>query len=378
MTNMILLIFVIFVSCQGFLLDGNTQTATSGTSLDDKRYNILMNLLIEERRSRSKLESAVSRELLALRQEVTRCQCGSGNVGHSQIDNQGSLSNDTKALEEEIIHLKRDQELLKTEVAGFMQNTTVLRDKVMQLEQNLTIMQNTQCDLNLEKTLQVTDNKLNVVINDVNARKQDFIALFKMVSGLQKNHTELKDNVLRLERNLTMENTKCCLKLRNETRHLAKALQTANSKVNAAANEAILRNQKLITLSEKVAGLMQNNTVLKDNVIQLERNLTMENVKCRNETSHLERALQITNNKLNAIANDANARKQDLMALFQKVQSTEQRLENSTRSLEARQNMTFLRLQKDIINRGRLNIFELINIVFHSISKVKVKSHPKI
>ena len=100
----------------------------------------------------------------------------------------------------------------------------------------------------------------------------------------------------------------------------------------------------------------------------------MENAKCRNETSHLERAFQITNNKLNAIANDANARKQDLMALFQKVQSTEQRLENSTRSLEARQNMTFLKLQKDKINSGRLNIFGLINIVFHSISKVKVKS----
>jgi predicted nuclease with TOPRIM domain len=104
----------------------------------------------------------------------------------------------------------------------------------------------------------------------------------------------------------------------------------------------------------------------------------MENAKCRNETSHLERAFQITNNKLNAIANDANARKQDLMALFQKVQSTEQRLENSTRSLEARQNMTFLKLQKDKINSGRLNIFGLINIVLHSISKVKVKSPKKI
>jgi hypothetical protein len=64
-------------------------------------------------------------------------------------------------------------------------------------------MQNTQCDLNfrnetihLEKTLQVTNNKMNAVINDVNTRKQDFIALFQRVSGLKKNHTELKDNVI--------------------------------------------------------------------------------------------------------------------------------------------------------------------------------------
>jgi hypothetical protein len=38
---------------------------------------------------------------------------------------------------------------------------------------------------------------------------------------------------------------------------------------------AISRNQSFIVLSEKVAGLVQNNTVLKDNVIQLERNFTV-------------------------------------------------------------------------------------------------------
>jgi hypothetical protein len=71
-----------------------------------------MDLLIEERRSRSKLETAVSQELLALRQEIAKCQCGNGNGGHTQTINQGSLPNDTKSLEEEIIHLKRDKVLL--------------------------------------------------------------------------------------------------------------------------------------------------------------------------------------------------------------------------------------------------------------------------
>ena len=65
---MFVLLFVMFVSCQGFLLDGNTQTTTTGRSLDDKRYNTIMGLLIEERRSRSKLEAIVAQELLALRQ----------------------------------------------------------------------------------------------------------------------------------------------------------------------------------------------------------------------------------------------------------------------------------------------------------------------
>ena len=64
---MFLLLFVIFVSSHGFLLDSNTQTGTGGPSLDDKRYNTLMDLLMVERRSRSKLEAAVAQALLALR-----------------------------------------------------------------------------------------------------------------------------------------------------------------------------------------------------------------------------------------------------------------------------------------------------------------------
>ena len=296
MGKMFLLLFVIVVSCQGFLLDGKTQTGTSGPSLDETRYNTLIDLLIVERRSRSKLETAVAQELLALRQEIAKCQCGSGNGGHTQTINQGSLTNDTKAHEEEIIHLKRDQALLQTQVAGLMQNNTVLKDKVILLERNLTTLQNRQCDLDirnqtshLEKALQVTDNKLNTVINNANARNQDFIALLQKFTGLNQNHTTLKDNVIQLDRNFTMENTKCYLNFRNET-------------------------------------------------------------------SHLVKALQITNNKVNAITNDVNARKQDFIALFQKVQGTEQRLENSTRSLEASQNMTFLKLQKEIINGGKSDI----------------------
>jgi hypothetical protein len=396
---MFLLLFVIVVSSHGLLLDGKTQTATGGSSLDEKRYNILMDLLIVERRSRSKLETAVAQELLALRQEIAKCQCGSGNGGHTQTINQGSLTNDTKSLEEEIFHLKLDKALLQTQVASLMQNNTILKDKVILLERSLHTMKNTQCDLDirnetshLEKTLQIIDNKLNAVINDANARKQDFIVLLQQFIGLNQNHTILKDNVIQLERNIstmsnsgnqsfivlsekvagliqnntvfkdniiqlernfTMENTKC----RNETSHLERALQITNNKLITAKNEANSRNHSFIALSEKVAGLIQNSTVLKDNVLQLERNFTMEHTKgylsFRNETSHLSKALQITNNKLNAITNDANARKHDFIALFQMVQSTEQRLENSTKSLEASQNMTFLKLQTEIIRGGK-------------------------
>ena len=255
---MFLLLFVIVVSSQGFLLDGKTHTATGGSSLDEKRYNTLMDLLIVERRSRSRLETAVAQELLALRQEIAKCQCGSENGGHTQTINQSSLTNDTKSLEEEIFHLKRDKALLQTQVASLMQNNTMLKDKVILyklLERSLHTMKNTQFDLDirnetshLEKALQITDNKLNAVINNANARNQDFIVLLQQFIGLNQNHTILKDNVIQLERNIS--------------------------------TMAISRNQSFIVLSEKVAGLVQNNKVLKDNVIQLERNFTTEHTKC--------------------------------------------------------------------------------------------------
>ena len=219
---MLLLLFITFVSCQGFLLDGNTQAPTSGTSLDDKRYNTLMGLLTEERRSRSRLEAIVAQELLSLRQEIAKCRCGNGNGGNSQINNQGSLANDTKVLKEEISQLKRDHELVKTEVVGLTQNNRVLTDKVMELKRNLTTIQAMQSELTL-----------------------------------------------------------------------------------------------------------------------------------RNETSHLEKELQITNKKLNAVTNEVDARKQDFISLSEKVQSTEQRLENSTKLLEAKQNMTVLTLQKEISRGGK-------------------------
>jgi spore maturation protein CgeB len=74
-----------------------------------------------------------------------------------------------------------------------MQNNTALKDKVALLEINLTTLQNRQCDLDirnqpihLEKALQITDNKLNEVINDANVRKQDFMTCVSVILALQK------------------------------------------------------------------------------------------------------------------------------------------------------------------------------------------------
>jgi hypothetical protein len=69
-------------------------------------------------------------EVSWLRQEIAKCQCGNGNGGHTQTINQGSLPNDTKSLEEEIIHLKRDKALLQTQVANLVQDNTIHKSVV--------------------------------------------------------------------------------------------------------------------------------------------------------------------------------------------------------------------------------------------------------
>jgi K+/H+ antiporter YhaU regulatory subunit KhtT len=91
-----------------------------------------------------------------------------------------------------------------------MQNNTVLKDKVMQLEQNLTTLWNTDFSLDfrnktshLEKALQITNNKLNAVINDAIARKHNFSVMSQQVAGLMQVSTVLKDNVLQFGRNLS-------------------------------------------------------------------------------------------------------------------------------------------------------------------------------
>jgi hypothetical protein len=73
-----------------------------------------------------------------------------------------------------------------------------------------------------------------------------------------------------------------------------------------------------------------NHTSLEKNFFQLQQKLaSLERLKgvanlgmiidARNETNRLELELQMTNNKLSVVENDVSARKQDFIALFNKV-----------------------------------------------------------
>ena len=64
-----------FTCCFGFLLDDRTQPhTTTSPTLSDKHFNMLLEMLVDEKRSRLKLEERVVKlenELLATQKGVT-------------------------------------------------------------------------------------------------------------------------------------------------------------------------------------------------------------------------------------------------------------------------------------------------------------------
>jgi predicted nucleic acid-binding Zn-ribbon protein len=68
--------------------------------------------------------------------------------------------------------------------------------------------------------------------------------------------------------------------------------------------------------------------------------------KLQNKTEHLEQELRNTNNKVSSLTNDGTSRKQDFIALLNKLQSIEQK----TNTLDVRHNVTTAVLQGELHN----------------------------
>ena len=68
--------------------------------------------------------------------------------------------------------------------------------------------------------------------------------------------------------------------------------------------------------------------------------------KLQNKTEHLEQELRNTNNKVSSLTNDGTSRKQDCIALLNKLQSIEQK----TNTLDVRHNVTTAVLQGELHN----------------------------
>ena len=187
---MFLLIFVSFLKfSDSFLLDDKTQQPpTDGSFLTDSHYNTLMDMMYQERQSRLHLEQYVtqlhkrlsdeeiqSKALISKVEILERKQCSCELIEKVQNTTDISASNYTSLL--------TDFNKLKLELTNVSRRTNHLETdlnvlKNMKSVSQLQYIYNISLDvINVGKKLQETNNKVNVLMSDDMARKQDFLAL---------------------------------------------------------------------------------------------------------------------------------------------------------------------------------------------------------
>lgn len=158
---------------------------------------------------------------------------------------------------------------------------------------------------------------------------------------------------------------------------------------------------KYYSLQLKFYELGNNFTALQNNADQIENELSsvksLQSVadlktilNIRNDTKHMEDLLQQTTSKLDVLTTDANARKQDFVALLMKADTTEHRLdqteknlENTTLTFESRlqtldslQNMTghqLNSLQRQISREKNNTAVEFQRLIYESSHKGNLK-----
>ena len=124
-----------------------------------------------------------------------------------------------------------------------------------------------------------------------------------------------------------------------------------------------------VTLKMKYDNLQENYTTLNNKSDRFEHELTLLKhlkvvsdlqsfAKLQNKTEHLEQELKKTNNKLSSLTNDGTSRKQDFIALLNKLQSIEQK----TNTLEVRHNDTTAVLQGELHNINNRGEYILASI----------------
>lgn len=200
------------VHCQAFLLDTVTQISpTKDQPLTDKHFDILMDLLMEQRRSQRKQDQVItqiSQALLTLQQEVTRYQNQnqSGSIHNRLLE----CENKTEKLQRELETVIGNFEIMKNEYMLVVQNLTNVDTKANQIDKEIVMLKNLKSVTDLrnisdifnktdrnELEIKMTNHRMNEVINDANARKQDVIALYNKAdlteSNLDKHLKKLSD-----------------------------------------------------------------------------------------------------------------------------------------------------------------------------------------
>ncbi|CAC5362902.1 unnamed protein product [Mytilus coruscus] len=188
----------VFLGCDGFLLDDrNKPSTTSASFLTEQHYNALFNLIVNERQSRAKLQQ----QLLHLEQELLATQKGVTDIYHTSADNNATLQLEAKnwnTIRTENNDLKNRYKLLEYEFNALARDHSNLENYTKVLEQEVASLQqlkgvtDLQTVLNvrnetkiLREELKITNNSLNSLRNDAEARKQDFVALLNKADSTE-------------------------------------------------------------------------------------------------------------------------------------------------------------------------------------------------
>ncbi|CAG2192380.1 unnamed protein product [Mytilus edulis] len=163
--------------------------------MTETHFNMLMDLLAEERHARLKQNTKISQlenELIATQQGVTTNFHASNSVNDTLKTELDVLKGDMRKMISNYSKLQNEYTLVKAELNVLKLNNSRTNQYNSRLEQELSAVKqlksvaNLQTILNLtddakrlEHELQITNNKISSIANDVSARKQDFIALFQ-------------------------------------------------------------------------------------------------------------------------------------------------------------------------------------------------------
>lgn len=228
MNQLFFVLSFLTVYSNGFLLEGRTQpTPNTVSTMTDQHYEMLMYLLMEERRARrsqDKMITELRQELLKTQQAVTQKYLQSKQDNSTNpFEICADLVNDTVALNRSLVlmvqefssmkqvntQLKHNYDLLLERADQLQKNNTILvlkvqqvktrMDSVMQLK-TIADLQNVNNALNetnhLALEIQKTNGKLLSLENSEEARKQDFFALLSKAEFTErslKNTTMLFD-----------------------------------------------------------------------------------------------------------------------------------------------------------------------------------------
>ncbi|VDI01448.1 Hypothetical predicted protein [Mytilus galloprovincialis] len=197
---------------------------------------------------------------------------------------------------------------------------------------------------------------------------QHYNALFNLIVTERQSRSKLEQQLVRLEQELlatqqgvtdiyhTSANNNATLALE------AKNWNTIRTENNDLKNRYNLLEYKFNSLSRNHSNLENYTKALEQEVTSLQQLKGVTDLQTvlsvRNETNILRKELKITNSSLNSVKNEAEARKQDFVALLNKADSIEHKLVFSVETLDNKQNQTKLEMKLMQDEMQRLGTFQ--------------------